>query len=205
MELKTCTKCGQTFSATTEFFYRDAKTRDGLQQCCKSCDMARRRVWQKTHKEQAATTCHLYYEGHKEQVIAGIRSYQQDHREQTLTYKRTWRDAHPMLRLSGSISTRIARTLRPRKADRHWEEFVGYTLNDLVLHLESLFQPGMTWENYGGGSTVGWQIDHIRPISSFAYVSPDDPEFKQCWALSNLQPLWVEENARKGARWDGVA
>jgi hypothetical protein len=56
----------------------------------------------------------------------------------------------------------------------------------------------MNWDNYGSG---GWEIDHIRPVSSFRFESTDDPEFRDCYALSNLQPLWRKDNMRKGARW----
>jgi 5-methylcytosine-specific restriction endonuclease McrA len=90
----------------------------------------------------------------------------------------------------------IRYSLRGSKAGRHWETLVGYTFLALMCHLESLFQPGMTWENYGE-----WQVDHIRPIASFTFTSADDPEFRQCWALSNLQPLWATDNHHKGARW----
>ncbi len=66
-------------------------------------------------------------------------------------------------------------------------------MQDLIAHLESLFQPSMTWENYGK-----WHIDHKRPIASFNFTSYEDPEFKECWALNNLQPMWAKENMSKG-------
>lgn len=42
--------------------------------------------------------------------------------------------------------------------------------------------------------------DHARPIASFNFNSPDDKEFKDCWALSNLRPLEAKENMSKGSR-----
>lgn len=71
----------------------------------------------------------------------------------------------------------------------------GFTADDLKAHLEPLFKPGMTWENHGD-----WQIDHVIPICSFRYESYDDPQFKACWALKNLQPLWEKENLLKGRK-----
>ncbi len=59
-------------------------------------------------------------------------------------------------------------------------------------HLESLFTNGMTWENYGK-----WHIDHIIPKSFFEFSSPNDVEFKMCWRLDNLQPLWAKDNIIK--------
>ena len=68
-----------------------------------------------------------------------------------------------------------------------------------MAHLEKQFKEGMTWNNYG---YYGWHIDHIRPVSSFNFNSYDDPEFKECWALSNLQPLWGKENISKKDKFE---
>lgn len=91
----------------------------------------------------------------------------------------------------------IWNALRSKKAGRSWESLVGYTLTELMVHLESLFWSGMTWDNIGD-----WHIDHKRPRSSFSYESPEDADFKSCWCLQNLQPLWAVDNMRKGARLD---
>jgi hypothetical protein len=70
---------------------------------------------------------------------------------------------------------------------------LDYTWFDLRYHLESLFTDDMTWENRGDV----WEIDHIKPISSFRYVSISHPDFRECWALENLRPLHRPENASK--------
>ena len=99
---------------------------------------------------------------------------------------------NPKHRLTNNIQRVVRKSLGDGKAGRHWESLVGYTIDDLRLHLESQFTNGMTWENYGE-----WHIDHIRPISDFNFTTPDDPEFKVCWSLWNLQPLWASDNIRK--------
>ncbi|HPG52320.1 MAG TPA: hypothetical protein PLL11_17220 [Spirochaetota bacterium] len=53
----------------------------------------------------------------------------------------------------------------------------------------------MTWENISK-----WHIDHIIPVSAFNFNSPDDIDFKRCFALNNLRPLWAVENIKKGWR-----
>ena len=78
----------------------------------------------------------------------------------------------------------------------HVFDILGYTINDLIRHLESKFQPGMSWKNYGK-----WHIDHIKPESLFNYSTFDDREFKQCWSLDNLQPLWAKDNLRKSNKY----
>ena len=69
---------------------------------------------------------------------------------------------------------------------------LGYTPNQLKIHLESKFTENMNWTNYGE-----WHVDHIRPITSFNIKEIGDPEFMLCWSLSNLQPLWGIDNIRK--------
>jgi len=75
-----------------------------------------------------------------------------------------------------------------------WPDLVGYTTDELKLHLEKQFHKRMTWSNYG---KYGWHIDHIVPVSHFKFSSVEDPDFKACWALSNLRPLWSRENYKK--------
>lgn len=99
-------------------------------------------------------------------------------------------------RLNRSMAGQMWAALKGKKAGRKWESLAGYTCDDLMRHLKALFQPGMTWENYGD-----WHVDHIRPQSSFSYADANDPEFRECWALANLQPLWELDNLRKWAKY----
>lgn len=103
----------------------------------------------------------------------------------------------PSWRVSAHMRTLMHRALGNKKAGRSWRAFVDYTLEELMAHLERQFKPGMSWENKGD-----WHIDHIIPRSSFEYSSPDDPEFRKCWSLSNLRPLWAVDNIRKNAKLD---
>ncbi len=74
-----------------------------------------------------------------------------------------------------------------------WEKRVGYKLAKLRGHLQKQFEPGMSWKNYGCSDGC-WQIDHIKPVCSFDFSSYDDKDFKRCWSLENLRPLWAREN-----------
>jgi hypothetical protein len=58
--------------------------------------------------------------------------------------------------------------------------------------------PGANWANWG----AFWQIDHIQPVASLAFVSANDENFKICWGLGNLRPLLRKINASKGSRWE---
>lgn len=102
----------------------------------------------------------------------------------------------PEYKVHHNVSRAIRSALGKAKNGRRWEVLVGYTLSDLRCHLEARFSEGMTWDNYGE-----WEIDHIRPRSSFSFVSAEDEDFKKCWALDNLQPLWRSDNRRKWAHY----
>ncbi len=75
---------------------------------------------------------------------------------------------------------------------------LGYSPMDLVRHIESQFTDGMSWNNRDK-----WHIDHIRPVASFNYTTTECEDFKKCWALENLQPLWAKDNISKGSEWQG--
>jgi 5-methylcytosine-specific restriction endonuclease McrA len=89
-----------------------------------------------------------------------------------------------------------AEITRGSKRGRKTFDLLGYSSAELVAHLERQFTKGMSWSNYGSE----WHIDHIVPLSSFSYETPDDPDFKSAWALTNLRPLWATENFSKGAK-----
>jgi hypothetical protein len=54
----------------------------------------------------------------------------------------------------------------------------------------------MTWENYGS-----WHIDHIKPFTAFDDLTDPEQQREVCH-YTNLQPLWAEDNLRKGGEWD---
>lgn len=125
------------------------------------------------------------------QYDAHVRRYREVLRDRA---KAAARAATARGRLEIRMKTAIGKALRGRKGGRRWERLVGYTLDQLMARLESMFVDGMSWENIGL-----WHVDHIRPKSSFSYQAEDSQEFRNCWALVNLQPLWAEDNLRKGA------
>jgi hypothetical protein len=98
-------------------------------------------------------------------------------------------------KLCDAMKAGIYLALKSKKNGRKWESLVGYTLEELMAHLEKQFQPGMTWENYGE-----WHLDHIHPRAAHFYTDSTDPDFQRCWALDNLQPLWAKDNKLKSAK-----
>ena len=157
---------------STSYFCKDNKSKDKLQSVCKSC---------KSITVKSAPS----------QTIEARRNFE----------KTAPRRAYKLLdyykhKLSRNISRRMRSSLNGATKSKSWELLVDFSYEQLKEHLEELFTSGMCWDNYGE-----WHIDHIRPLSSFNIQSDDCVEFKECWSLSNLQPLWAADNLKKGNKF----
>jgi hypothetical protein len=98
-------------------------------------------------------------------------------------------------KMKHQLGTRIRKVLNGViKKSKSTNELVGCTIEQLWIHLEKSFKPGMTKENYGK-----WHVDHIRPCASFDLSKPE--EQAKCFHYTNLQALWAYENISKGAKY----
>ena len=103
-------------------------------------------------------------------------------------------------RIRNDINYRIEKNLRKRLWDAikgnnksaSTIKLLGCAVEYLKNHLESQFTEGMNWDNYGK-----WHIDHIIPCASFDFTDPFQQ--RECFHFSNLQPLWAEDNLKKGS------
>lgn len=124
------------------------------------------------------------------------------YREYQNNYSTKWKKekyyTDPKFNIASRIRGALRNSLKGIRKEAPTFTLLGYTPTQLVKHLESKFTDGMSWDNMSE-----WHIDHIRPIASFDYDSTDHPDFKKCWALNNLQPMWAKDNMSKGAKWDG--
>lgn len=72
---------------------------------------------------------------------------------------------------------------------------LGCSFEEFKIHIESLWESWMNWNNYGVYivNEQTWQIDHIIPISS-AKTKKDVIRLNH---FSNLRPLCSKENNLK--------
>ena len=139
-----------------------------------------------------------YREANREKLTQYQKKYKQDNWPELLKKKQEYQRANLWVYLRHRIGTALRSSMKKgEKAGRSQEMLLGYTRKELAAHLESLFTEGMTWEKFMKGEI---HIDHVIPVSYFRPDSADSPEFKACWALSNLQPLWATDNLKKGAK-----
>ena len=200
-------------AAKRKQYYEDNKERlKEYREANKEERAAYKKAYYEANKEKLAAKQKVYDEANKEEKAAKTKAY--NARPETKAKKREWankRNAEsPGRRIHNSVSRQIRKALgKGGKNGRKTFEILGYTVQDLMDHIEAQWEPWMTWENHGRAHLNGcksWQIDHITPVSSFEIASTEDQSFKDCWALSNLQPLEAIKNIRKGARlhWPSI-
>ena len=126
-----------------------------------------------------------YYALNKEKIIRQNSDYVLKKREQ-----------NPLFRLESNLRRRLsfAKAACGKSKSHGTKKLLGCSWQDLKIYLESKFQRGMTWDNYGE-----WHIDHIRPCASFDLTNPE--EQSKCFHYTNLQPLWAKDNLSKGKKY----
>jgi hypothetical protein len=157
--------------------------------------------WREKNKEKLNEYVKTWYEQNKEHRKQYLKEYREKNidkiREVKRNYERTRKSKDPLYKLINNFRTAIYQVLKENNIQKngHYFEVLGYSPDELIIHLENQFKEGMTWDNYGE-----WHVDHIKAIASYDIQEIGDSEFMECWSLENLQPLWGEENIRKGSR-----
>tara|TARA_R110000868_G_scaffold203969_8_gene451960 strand:+ start:128 stop:1624 length:1497 start_codon:yes stop_codon:yes gene_type:complete len=139
----------------------------------------------------------------KEKLKEYHAEWRSDNQDKVKSYASNYHDkvqSDPKLRLVRNTRTALWSALTERNISKNKRTFdiLGYSVDDLVIHLQSLFTDGMSWDNYGE-----WHVDHIIPISEFDYDSINDYEFAKCWELTNLRPMWSTTREIGGQLYEG--
>jgi len=220
--MKECSKCNELKDLSC--FVKDKRMECGYRSQCKECANKRRRELYdpekesirakekyQNNKEQFSLKAKKYYLDNKETILLRNKEWAKNNPEKTKAirskpenkkrrqeYKRQWKREKyandTLYKLSDCIRCacyRVTQAVKQQK-ELHSLEYLGCSLEEFKTHIESLWLDGMTWENHG---IDGWHIDHKIPLDYFV-KNEDDP-----WKAnhySNLQPLWAEDNIRKG-------
>lgn len=185
---KKCKKCGVVKDPSE--YTKDRRLRDGLYSTCKKC-----------HYEKYSSE---WRKKNTDKVRDYHRKWSTKNREKLREYVRRWKVTEGGINWMTNLKNRIDKNttcsismiVRKRRPGRKWQKATGHTVEELFAHLKSKFDDKMTFENYGSY----WEIDHIIPKSAFKYQSEEDPEFKKCWSLDNLQPLEKSANRIKNTK-----
>ena len=154
--------------------------------------------YREKNKEKLSIKHKLWYEDNKDKWSIYIKEYRENNadkiRQIKRDYERNRKATDPLYKLISNFRTAIYQVLKESNVEKNKSYFdiLGYTPEELIIHLEKQFKDDMTWDNYGV-----WHVDHKLPITSFDIQEMGDEEFMKCWCLDNLQPMWGEENIRK--------
>lgn len=162
----------------------------------KPIDRDRRKRWAAENQDKIRAAWQAYNDANRDEINRKAREFNKtpERREWRIAYEREY-FSEPKRRLDRRMKAAISQALNGRKAGRSWEALVGYGVDELAEHIEKQFLPGMTWDNIGR-----WHIDHIVPKVAFDYEDDSSDEFRACWSLTNLRPLWAADNISKGGK-----
>jgi len=154
--------------------------------------------YRRRHKKYSKEYYNQYYQDHKEQILEHNNQYRINNYEKFRKYYNKWvREKYKTdlkYNLNHKIKAAIAKSLKGNKAGRHWEDLVGYTLEDLIKRLKRTMPPYYCWKDFLEGKL---EVDHIIPLSVWNFNNSEQINFKKCWALRNLQLLPAKENLIK--------
>ena len=135
-----------------------------------------------------------YHATHRDKSRARAREWKARNRDKLRAYRQSYYATHPESIILRSAATWLIEHSPFRKSSSS-REYVGCSSGFLRNHLESLFKPGMSWQNWG----TAWEVDHIVPLSWFPFDKDLDLLFVAShW--TNLQPMWKVANRIKGNR-----
>lgn len=195
---KVCNVC-QVEKEIIEFAKQDHKPSFRCKQCLSEYN---KRYYQKNQKRLRQRTA-TYRKTNPEYMI----EWRKENRDRLTQQKREWieknrdkinknerkrRKIDHVYRIKKNLRRRINEVItRPNKKCDSTLKLLGCSLEEFLIYMENQFVKGMNWGNYGK-----WHIDHIIPCASFDLSDPEQQ--KKCFHYSNLQPLWAEDNLRKG-------
>ena len=168
---------------------------------CVECSKYNSKKYHKENRKQCLAKMKernvIYYQNNSDKIKVNTTKYQKENSTQRTNYKKQWAKdksiKDPSFKMGLVCRRMLQRALGVSGQVKYKRtvDYLPYSSDDLVNHLESKFKDGMTWENYGK-----WHIDHVIPISYFIKNKIIDTAIIN--ALNNLQPLWAFENMSKG-------
>lgn len=136
-----------------------------------------------------------YHKKYYQKNIKKIKEYKEKYKKRRNKSVKEKRKNNINFKLKNNLRIRIYKVLKGINKSKSTMKLVGCSISHLKQYLQKQFKKRMSWKNYG---KYGWHIDHIIPCCSFDLSKPS--EQRKCFNYINLQPLWAEENLRKGRK-----
>lgn len=186
---KTCTKCHEEKEVFNFDIHKTGKF--GTTSKCKKC----RAIYYAEYHQKNKLKRKKYYALHRNKEYS--KRYYQNNKKKMIEASNRWaikeRKINPKFKIMCNLRNRIKDAITRNSKSATTKQLLGCSVEELKNYLQSKFQEGMNWENYG---LFGWHIDHIMPCASFDLSKPEEQQ--KCFHYSNLQPLWAKDNLSKG-------
>ncbi len=161
----------------------------------------KRRDYIKKNKERIRAHGQVYRATRRTHLRNLHKQWRKNNPERNLLHRLKYdrkRAAHDInFRLRLRLRNRVYQAMRGLDRASSTVKLLGCSLEDFKLYIESKFEIGMNWDNYGSY----WHLDHIIPCALFDLSKPDHQ--KRCFHFSNLQPLTALDNRKKMTKTDG--
>ncbi len=190
MKKKRCSRCKREKSLRA--FNKSRRHSMKRHSQCRKCQKACRKEHYLLNRRKALSARQEYRREHREEIAAHRRGYIAANREAYNAQRRKKMRNNADYRIRANLRRRIHSALKGVAKSVRTLELLGCTIEQLKMHLESKFQSGMTWENYGYD---GWHVDHVKPCAKFDLT--DLKQQAECFHYTNLQPLWKKDNLEK--------
>lgn len=107
---KRCTKCGNYYPPTSNFYHKNKATKDGLRYECKTCHKkdgqryfqenkdkcySSQQAWEDRNKEYLTKWYADYYQAHKDKYYERGKKWNEEHRDKCREYDKRYRDKYP--------------------------------------------------------------------------------------------------------------
>lgn len=156
------------------------------------------RRYKEKHREKVLKQTTIYRNKNKEKLSYKANQWRARNLSRVAKTRREWLINNKSAKIADSIRSRIKHLVK--SSSSKIDEALGCSYEDLRLYLESLWQPGMSWDNW---SKDGWHIDHIKPLAAFNLEDPE--QLKQACHYTNLQPLWAKDNLVKSDKYENIS
>jgi hypothetical protein len=152
--------------------------------------------YDKLYKQRNKAKRKLYLQANRYKKAEYDKKYRdkqdkQRRRRYHANYMENRRQSDALFNLTCNLRSRINKFFAKKNKSKKTIELLGCSFEQVFAHLESLFQPGMTWNNYGK-----WHVDHIVPLVSAKTIE----EAEKLCNYNNLQPLWAIDNLTKSKK-----
>lgn len=159
----------------------------------KTTNAERCAAYRKKYPERVRESYRKWRIKNREKVLAYLSRYNKLNRKKIAARDKNRYKTEPLFRLKKNLRCRILVGMKRRGwyKNNTTKKILGADVNTVKTWIENKFSEGMSWQNQGK-----WHIDHIVPVSS----AKTKEEIEKLFHYKNLQPLWAEDNWRKG-KW----